>query len=94
MVLSPLLYIKSTDWQNYLHAKSAHPYLFKESITYSQALTIKRICSTFAKKEKKEKQKDLLNWFLQKGFYKSNKSIFPTKSTELTNLSEDHFWKL
>ena len=46
------------------------------------------------KKKKKEKQKDLLNWFLQKGFYESNKSIFPTKSTELSNLSEDHFWKL
>ena len=46
------------------------------------------------RKKKKEKQKDLLNWFLQKSFYKSSKSIFPTKSTELTNLPEDHFWKL
>ena len=56
-VLGPLLHIKSTDWQNYWHAKSAHPYLFKESIAYSQALTIKRICSTFAKKKRKKNRK-------------------------------------
>lgn len=51
-VLGPLLHIKSTDWQNYWHAKSAHPYLFKESIAYSQTLTIKRISSTFEKNRK------------------------------------------
>ena len=32
--------------QNYLDARSDHPKLLKDSIPYSQALRIKRICST------------------------------------------------
>ena len=40
------LYKKPTDRQNYLHSKSEHPYSLKKSIAYSQALRIKRICST------------------------------------------------
>ena len=45
--LQTTLYKKPTDCQNYLHAKSAHPFSLKKSIPYSQALRIKRICSTF-----------------------------------------------
>ena len=45
--LQTTLYKKPTDCQNYLHAKSAHPLSLKKSIPYSQALRIKRICSTF-----------------------------------------------
>ena len=41
------LYKKPTDCQNYLHAKSVHSFSLKKSIPYSQALRIKRICSTF-----------------------------------------------
>ena len=41
------LYKKPTDCQNYFYAKSAHPFSLKKSIPYSQALKIKRICSTF-----------------------------------------------
>ena len=44
--LPTTLYKKPTDRQNYLHSKSEHPYSLKKSIAYSQALRIKRICST------------------------------------------------
>ena len=40
------LYKKPTDRQSYLHANSEHPRSLKESITYSQALRAKRICSS------------------------------------------------
>ena len=42
--LQTTLYRKHTDPQNYLHAKSEHPYPLKKSIAYSQTLRIKRIC--------------------------------------------------
>ena len=44
--LQTTLYKKPTDRQNYLHSKSKHSYSLKKSIAYSQALRIKRICST------------------------------------------------
>ena len=43
--LQTRLYRKKSDRQNYLHHKSEHPKSLKESIAYSQALRIKRICS-------------------------------------------------
>ena len=45
--LQAALYKKSTDRQNDLHAKSAHPLSLKKNIPYSQVLRIKRVCSTF-----------------------------------------------
>ena len=44
--LQTTLYKKPADRQNYLHSKSKHSYSLKKSIAYSQALRIKRICST------------------------------------------------
>ena len=44
--LQTTLYKKPTDRQSYLHANSEHPRSLKESIRYSQALRVKRICST------------------------------------------------
>ena len=38
---------KSSERQNFLNAKSVHPYSLKKSIPYSQALQIRRTCSTF-----------------------------------------------
>ena len=46
------LYKKPTDRQNYIHSKSAHPFSLKKSIAYSQALRLKRICSTTGEYEK------------------------------------------
>ena len=41
------MYRKSSDRQNFLNAKSEYPYSLKKSIPDSQALRIRRICSTF-----------------------------------------------
>ena len=45
-MLQTTIYRKQTDRQNYLDARSEHPKLLKDSITYSQALRIKGICSS------------------------------------------------
>ena len=45
--LQTTLFRKSSDRQNVLTPKSEHPYSLKKSIPYSQALRIRRICSTF-----------------------------------------------
>jgi hypothetical protein len=44
--LSTTLYTKPTDAHMYLHYTSFHPKHQKKSILYSQALRIRRICST------------------------------------------------
>ena len=56
--LHTTLYKKPNDCQNYLHAKSAHPFSLKKGIPYSQALRIKRICSTF--EEYRKHSQDLI----------------------------------
>ena len=43
--LQTTLYTKPTDTHNYLHFQSAHPKHLKQSLPYSQALRIRRICS-------------------------------------------------
>ena len=42
--LQTTLFRKSSDRQNFVNAKSEHPYSLKKSIPYSQALRIQRIC--------------------------------------------------
>ena len=49
--LQTTLYKKPTDRQSYLHPNLQYPRSLKESITYSQALRAKRICSTNSKFE-------------------------------------------
>ena len=44
--ISTDLYIKPTDGHQYLHYKSSHPEHIKNSILYSQALRLSRICSS------------------------------------------------
>ena len=46
------LYKKPRNRQKYIHSKSAHPFSLKKSIAYSQALRLKRICSTTGEYEK------------------------------------------
>ena len=45
-MLQTAIYRKQTDQQSYLDAQSEHPKSLKDSIPYSQALRIKRICSS------------------------------------------------
>ena len=64
--LQTTLYKKQTDCTNYLLAKSAHPFSLKKSIPYSQALRIKRICSTF--QEYRKHSQDLIKRFVEKSY--------------------------
>ena len=61
------LYKKPTDRQNYLHSKSEHPYSLKKSIAYSQALRIKRICST--QNEFEKHSSNLLQQLKEKAYH-------------------------
>ena len=61
--LQTTLYKKPTDFQNYLHAKLAHPFSLKKSIPYSQA------CSTF--EEYRKYSQDLIRSFVEKGYNES-----------------------
>ena len=64
--LQTTLYKKPTDSQCFLHSKSAHPKTLKDSIPYSQALRIKRICSTI--QEFNKHSDNLLKRFVERGY--------------------------
>ena len=77
--LQTTLYKKPTDCQNYLHAKSAHPFSLKKSILYSQALRIKHICSAF--EEYRKQSQDLIKRFVEKDY----NALTVRKQTEKVN---------
>lgn len=64
--LSSSLYVKPTDKNSFLHAKSYHTLSLKKSLPYSQFLRIKRICSSPTDFEK-EAQK-LSDQFIARGY--------------------------
>ena len=64
----PTLYEKRIDSQHYLYKSSAHPLPFKKSIPYSEALKIKRVCST--SDEYKKHSNDLIKRFVEKRYKK------------------------
>ena len=55
-------YVKPTDGHQYLHYKSSHPEHIKNSIPYSQALRVSRICSS--EKDFKGQVDRMKEWFL------------------------------
>ena len=67
--LQTKLYRKPTDQQSYLHRNAEHPTNLKIYIPYSQALRIKRICSTI---EEFDRSCDTLEEkFIQRGYSES-----------------------
>lgn len=60
------LYQKPTDRHNFLHHKSYHPSSTKKSLPYSQALRIRRICSSV--EEEKEALEKLKDQFKARGY--------------------------
>ena len=64
--LRTTLYVKPTDRQSYLHYKSEHPTNMKNNIPYSQALRIKRICSS--NQDYKKHTNNLKNVFISRGY--------------------------
>ena len=87
------LYVKPTDEHQYLHYKSSHPEHIKNSLPYSQALILSRICSSennfkghvYRKKE----------WFLARDYPKNvvneqiNKVIFSMSQINRKNFEKD-----
>ena len=62
------VYCKPTDTHQYLLSDSCHPKRCKEAIAYSQALRIRRICSTdtLYRKRSSELMQHLVSWGLSK----------------------------
>ena len=90
------LYKKPTDRQNYIHSKSAHPFSLKKSIAYSQALRLKRICSTTGEYEKhtenlkkqlikKGYPETMVNEEIQKAINQDRKGLLNKEKTETGN---------
>ena len=91
--ISTDLYVKPTDEHQYLHCKSCHPEHIKNSLPYSQALILSRICSSennfkghvYRKKE----------WFLARDYPKNvvneqiNKVIFSLSQINRKNFEND-----
>ena len=77
-------YKKPTDSQNYLHAKSAHPLSLKKSISYSQALRIKHVSSTFDKYKKDSNEFD--KRLVEKGY--KEKKIIRNQIEKVDNLEK------
>ena len=66
--LQTTLFTKPTDTHNYLHYKSAHPRHLKNSLPYSQALRLRRICTK--DDELSSNCKQMEENFLRRGYHK------------------------
>ena len=66
-VIETDLYTKPTDKHQYLYHTSCHPKGCKRSIPYSQALRLKRICSTPASFE--NRAKELTHFLVARGYH-------------------------
>ena len=62
------LYCKNTDRHQYLHAKSCHRHVYKNSIPYGQAVRLKRIISN--EETLVERLNELESWLTNRGYKK------------------------
>ena len=60
------LYCKPTDCHQFLHFDSSHPTHVKKSIVYSQALRIKRLCSS--ESDLSRHLEEMRGWFCERGY--------------------------
>ena len=81
-VLSTDVYSKSTDTNQYLFPSSCHPPHVTKSIPYSQALRIRRICST--DKSLKKRLGQLKNHLKRRGY---KQSIIKKSFNKINNIS-------
>ena len=83
------LYIKPTDMHQYLHASSCHVYHSKESIHYSLALRLNRICSENWFYDKRCNKLEV--WLRERGFtYKLvRQQIFKARKCKRKELLND-----
>ena len=84
--LQTKLYRKETDRPSYLHKRSEHPRSLKQSIPYSQALRIKRICST--QKDYESSCQELAERFVNRGYQQEwvNEQIKRTENLDRQQL--------
>ena len=87
--ITPDLYVKPTDTQQYLMATSCHPNHTKRSIPYCQALRILRICSS--KESANIRCTELVDCLVKRGYNKrkTNKQI-ERAFTNFTNPPTGH----
>ena len=87
--LETKLYRKESDRQAYLHRKSEHPESLKRSILFSQALRLRRICST--NNESQASCDKLRSKLIERGYKQQeiNEGIERTKTLEGKNLLEE-----
>ncbi|XP_065051445.1 uncharacterized protein LOC135681083 [Rhopilema esculentum] len=86
--LQTRLHRKPTDRQNYLHRASEHPLPLKNSLAYSQALRIKRICSDNAEYENNTEQ--LVKAFTSRGY---ERAIIDKQIKEVDSISREELLK-
>ena len=84
--LETKLYRKESDRQAYLHRKSEHPESLKRSASFSQALRLRRICST--SNEFQDSCDNLQNKLTQGGYkqQETNEGIERTKTLDKKKL--------
>ena len=91
--LQTTLFTKPTDTHNYLHYKSAHPRHLKNSLPYSQALRLRRICTKDDELHSNCKQME--EHFLRRGYHKENlqdqirKAILTPRDTTLKKVTKE-----
>ena len=78
------LYVKPTDTHQYLLPSSCHPRHCKESIPYSQALRLKRICSK--DETYQTRMREMKQHFLQRGY---NEQILESQFQKVAGLTRD-----
>ena len=83
--LQTTLFQKSSNRQNFVNAKSEHPYPLNKSIPYCQTLRIRRICSTF--QDYHSHPRKLNEQFVDKGY---KKMLSYSKFRKLTNSIENN----
>ena len=87
--LETKLYRKESDRQAYFHGKSEHPESLKRSMPFSQALRLRRICST--NNESQDSFDKLRNKLIERGYKQQeiNEGIERTKTLDRKKLLEE-----
>ena len=78
------LFVKETDTHQFLHFSSCHPFHTKKGIPYSQALRMRRICSSDTFFDKRIS--DLKNWLYGRGY---KKEIVDSQIERVNSLDRD-----
>ena len=79
------MYFKATDVHTYLKYESSHPPTCKNSISYSQLLRFRRICSDDT--DFQQKSSEMTIFFQQRGY---PQSVLKTAQSRVEHITQDH----